>query len=90
MAHGGGDHLARGVEVQQQSCVDRALFGGFTTFGIYTKHDNFVHIAHNCQIGRRNLIAVCAMLAGTVTTGDDVSGRRPPSRARSRWARARM
>jgi UDP-3-O-[3-hydroxymyristoyl] glucosamine N-acyltransferase len=72
MVHAGGVRLERGVEAQNQSCVDRALFGGFTTVGQHTKLDNFVHIAHNCQLGKRNLIAACAMLAGTVTTGDDV------------------
>jgi UDP-3-O-[3-hydroxymyristoyl] glucosamine N-acyltransferase len=72
MVHAGGVQLGRGVEIQNQSCVDRALFGGFTSVGEQTKLDNFVHIAHNCQVGKRNLIAACAMLAGTVTTGDDV------------------
>jgi UDP-3-O-[3-hydroxymyristoyl] glucosamine N-acyltransferase len=72
MVHAGGVRLARGVEAQNQSCVDRALFGGVTSVGEHTKLDNFVHIAHNCQVGKRNLIAACAMLAGTVTTGDDV------------------
>lgn len=72
MVHAGGVRLERGVEAQNQSCVDRALFGGFTSVGEYTKLDNFVHVAHNCQIGKRNLIAAAAMLAGTVTTGDDV------------------
>lgn len=72
MVHGGGVHLQRRVEVQNQACVDRALFGGYTVLGEDTKLDNMVHIAHNCRVGRRNRIAACAMLAGSVTTGDDV------------------
>ncbi len=72
MVHAGGVHLMRGVEAQNQSCVDRALFGGCTVVGEYTKLDNFVHVAHNCRLGKRNLIAACAMLAGTVSSGDDV------------------
>ena len=37
-----------------------------------TKIDNQVQIAHNCQIGRCNLIAALSGIAGSVTTGDYV------------------
>ena len=37
--------------------------------------DNFImssgHIAHNCEIGNRNVIASCALVAGYVTVEDD-------------------
>lgn len=70
--HRGGARLGRRVELQANSCVSRALFGGSTTVGDDTKTDNMVHIAHGCQVGERVRIAACAMLAGSITVGDDV------------------
>ena len=70
--HRGGTRLGRRVELQANSCVSRALFGGSTTVGDDTKTDNMVHIAHGCQVGQRVRIAASAMLAGSITVGDDV------------------
>ena len=72
MAHAGGVRLGDRVELQANTCVDRAIFGGFTEIGEDTKCDNLVHIAHNVKIGRRCLLAAQAMIAGSVTIGDDV------------------
>lgn len=72
VVHVGGVRLERGVELQNTSCVDRAIFGGFTIVGEETKTDNKVHIAHNCRLGKRNRLAAGAMLAGSIVTGDDV------------------
>jgi UDP-3-O-[3-hydroxymyristoyl] glucosamine N-acyltransferase len=70
--HKGGARLGERVELQANSCVSRALFGGSTTLGDDTKTDNLVHIAHGCQVGQRVRIAASAMLAGSITVGDDV------------------
>lgn len=70
--HVGGVRLDDGVELQATTCVDLAIFGGFTVVGEETKTDNRVHIAHNCRLGRRNRLAAATMLAGSVVTGDDV------------------
>lgn len=72
VVHVGGVRLERGVELQASSCVDRAIFGGFTVVGEETKTDNMVHIAHNCRLGKRNRLAAGAMLAGSVVSGDEV------------------
>ncbi|MCA9588843.1 MAG: UDP-3-O-(3-hydroxymyristoyl)glucosamine N-acyltransferase [Myxococcales bacterium] len=72
VVHVGGVRLERGVELQNGTCVDRAIFGGFTVVGEETKTDNMVHIAHNCRLGKRNRLAACAMLAGSIVSGDDV------------------
>ncbi len=72
VAHGGGVHLHRGVEVQSNTCVDKAVFGGFTEVGEDTKIDNLVHIAHSVKLGKRNQVVAGAMVAGSVVTGDDV------------------
>lgn len=72
VAHAGGVRLETGVEIQSCTCVDRAVFGGFTVVGAHSKIDNLVHIAHNVQLGRRNRVVAGAMIAGSVRTGDDV------------------
>lgn len=72
VAHAGGVRLGDRVEVQANCAISRAVFGGFTELGDDTKLDNLVHVAHNVRIGRRCLLAACAMVAGTVTIGDDV------------------
>lgn len=43
-----------------------------TIVGEYTKIDDHVHIAHNCQIGRNVIITACAEISGSVVIEDDV------------------
>lgn len=59
------------VEIGACSTVDRGTFGP-TRIGAGTKIDNLVMIAHNCQIGRHNLIVSQVGIAGSCTTGDYV------------------
>ena len=70
--HAGGVLLHNRVEIQANCCVSKAVFGGFTEIGEDTKLDNLVHIAHNVIIGKRCLLAACAMVAGSAKIGDDV------------------
>ena len=58
------------VEIGSHCAIDRATLGE-TKIGEGTKLDNFCHIAHNCQIGKRNVFAGGFMMAGTSTVGDD-------------------
>ena len=59
------------VEVGANSCIDRGTFGS-TRIGQGTKIDNLVQIAHNCQIGKHNLICAQVGIAGSASTGDYV------------------
>lgn len=63
--------LGDDVEIGAGSAVDRGTFGA-TRIGSGTKIDNLVQIAHNCRLGRHNLLAGQVGLAGSVTTGDYV------------------
>jgi len=72
VAHAGGVRVGDRVEIQANSAISRAIFGSFTEIGDDTKLDNLVHVAHNVRIGKRCLIAACAMIAGSTTIGDDV------------------
>ena len=59
------------VELGACSTVDRGAYDA-TTIGEGSKLDNHVMIAHNCKIGKRNLICASVGVAGSVTTGDYV------------------
>jgi len=59
------------VEVGANSTIDRGTIGP-TRVGTGTKIDNLVMIAHNCQIGKHNLIVAQVGLAGSCVTGDYV------------------
>ena len=62
-----GDHVEIGAGVT----IDRGAYGP-TTIGEGTKIDNQVMIAHNCRIGRHNMLCSQVGVAGSTTTGDYV------------------
>ena len=59
------------VEIGASSTVDRGTFTP-TVVGEGTKLDNQVQVAHNCRIGRHNLLASQVGIGGSCTTGDYV------------------
>ena len=59
------------VEIGACTTIDRGTYGA-TTIGAGTKIDNQVMIAHNCRIGRHNMICSQVGVAGSCTTGDYV------------------
>jgi UDP-3-O-[3-hydroxymyristoyl] glucosamine N-acyltransferase len=69
--HFGTVRVADDVEIGANSTVDRAVFGT-TTIGEGTKIDNLVQVAHNCEIGRHNVVAGQVGFAGSSSTGDHV------------------
>jgi UDP-3-O-[3-hydroxymyristoyl] glucosamine N-acyltransferase len=63
--------LGADVEIGAGSTIDRGTYGP-TTIGEGTKIDDLVMIAHNCQIGRHNMLCSQVGIAGSTTTGDYV------------------
>ena len=63
--------LESDVEIGAATTVDRGSYGA-TTIGSGTKIDNQVMIAHNCRIGRHNIICSQVGVAGSSSTGDYV------------------
>lgn len=57
------------VEVGAGTTIDRGTYGP-TRIGAGTKLDNLVMIAHNCRLGRHNMICSQVGVAGSTTTGD--------------------
>jgi UDP-3-O-[3-hydroxymyristoyl] glucosamine N-acyltransferase len=63
--------IGNDVEIGAASTIDRGTYGA-TSIGEGTKIDNMVQIAHNCRIGKHNLICAQVGIAGSSTTGDYV------------------
>lgn len=63
--------IGNDVEIGAGATVDRGTYGP-TVIGNGTKVDNLVMIAHNCRLGRHNLICSQVGVAGSTTTGDYV------------------
>ena len=63
--------LGADVEIGANTTVDRGTYGS-TVIGEGTKIDNEVMVAHNCRIGRHNLLCSQVGIAGSTTTGDYV------------------
>lgn len=63
--------LEADVEVGAGTTIDRGTYGP-TVVGEGTKIDNMVMIAHNCRIGRHNMLCAQVGIAGSTTTGDYV------------------
>ncbi len=59
------------VEIGAGATIDRGTYGP-TVIGDGTKIDNQVMIAHNCRIGRHNLICSQVGIAGSSSSGDYV------------------
>ncbi|MFO1001875.1 MAG: UDP-3-O-(3-hydroxymyristoyl)glucosamine N-acyltransferase [Planctomycetaceae bacterium] len=71
LPHYGTVRICDNVEIGAGTTIDRAKIGE-TVIGTGTRIDNQVMIAHNCQIGRHNLLVSQVGFAGSVTTGDYV------------------
>jgi UDP-3-O-[3-hydroxymyristoyl] glucosamine N-acyltransferase len=63
--------IGRDVEIGAGSTVDRGTYGP-TVIQDGTKIDNLVMIAHNCHLGKHNMICSQVGIAGSTSTGDYV------------------
>ena len=63
--------IGEDVEIGANTTVDRGTYGS-TTIGDGTKVDDQVMIAHNCQIGRHNMLCSQVGIAGSTSTGEYV------------------
>lgn len=70
--HCGGVVIGSNVEVQYNSCIDKALYTWDNTIiGDYSKLDNMVHLEHAVKVGQRNLIASRVTIGGRTEIGND-------------------
>lgn len=70
--HCGGVIIGDNVEIQYNSCIDKALYTwDNTVIGDYSKLDDLVHIEHGVKIGERCLIASRSTFGGRTVIGND-------------------
>lgn len=67
----GNVEIGADVEIGACTTIDRGTYGP-TVIGEGTKIDNQVMIAHNCRIGRHNILCSHVGIAGSCVTGDYV------------------
>jgi UDP-3-O-[3-hydroxymyristoyl] glucosamine N-acyltransferase len=67
----GNVELGADVEIGAGTTIDRGTYGA-TLIGEGTKIDDLVMVAHNCRIGRHNMLCSQVGIAGSTTTGDYV------------------
>ncbi|HPX93832.1 MAG TPA: DapH/DapD/GlmU-related protein [Bacillota bacterium] len=73
VSHAGGVIIEDHVEIQNNACIDRAIYPwDDTRISSYSKLDNHVYVAHGCKIGKRALITAHSVVGGRVVVGDDV------------------
>ena len=71
--HSGGVKIGQNVEIQYNSCIDRAIYPwDNTVIGDYVKIDNLVHIAHAVKIESNVMIAACSLIGGRVHIKNNV------------------
>ena len=68
--HTGGVDVRDDAAIGSSTCVDRGLFGDFTTVHAGAHVDNLVHVAHNVVIGPQAAVVACAEVSGSVTLGE--------------------
>lgn len=71
--HLGGVIIGNNVEIQNNSCVDKAIYPWDNTIlEDYVRTDNLVHVAHGVKIGKGSMITAGVTLAGRIEIGQEV------------------
>lgn len=72
VAHSGGVVIGRHVEIQYNTCVDRALYPwDDTIIGDYSRIDNLVHVGHAVKLGQGVMVVANCGLGGRTVIGDE-------------------
>lgn len=68
--HMGGVEIGNHVEIQNNSCVDKAVYPwDNTVIEDYVKIDNLVHVAHAVKIGKNTMIVAQSGIGGRTVIG---------------------
>lgn len=71
VAHTGGVIIGHDVEIQYNTCVDRAIYPWDNTeIGDYTKIDNLVHIGHAVKLANDVLVVANSGIGGRTEIGE--------------------
>lgn len=70
--HIGGVIIGKNVEIQYNSCIDKAIYPwDNTVIGDYVKIDNLVHVGHAVKIAERSMIIANSGIGGRTSIGKD-------------------
>lgn len=70
--HIGGVKIGDNVEIQYNTCVDKAIYPwDDTIIGDYSSIDNLVHVAHGVKLGKLNYVVAGAKIGGRCIIGDN-------------------
>ena len=68
--HSGGVKIGKHVEIQNNTCIDKAVYpGDNTVIGDYCKIDNLVHIAHAVKLEDSVMVVANSGIGGRVLVG---------------------
>lgn len=70
LPHIGNVILEEGVEIGNNTCIDRAVVGS-TILKRNVKVDNLVHVAHGVIVGENSLLIANSMIGGSVKIGEN-------------------
>ena len=72
VTHLGGTYIEHDVEVQNNSCIDRAVYPwDDTKIGSFSKIDNLVHVGHAAKVGANVMIVANSGIGGRTEIGND-------------------
>ena len=70
--HAGGVRIGKNVEIQYNTCIDRAVYPwDDTIIGNFTKIDNLVHIGHAVKIADNVILVAQSGIGGRTEIGSD-------------------
>ena len=70
VSHVGGVIIGENVEIQNNTCIDRAIYPwDNTVIGDYTKIDNLVHVGHGVKVDKNVMIVANSGIGGRVEIG---------------------
>ncbi|STO00910.1 UDP-3-O-acylglucosamine N-acyltransferase [[Eubacterium] infirmum] len=71
--HIGGVKIGNNVEIQHNTCVDKAIYPwDDTVISDYCNVDNLVHIAHGVKLGKLSYVVAGAKIGGRCNIGENV------------------
>ena len=70
--HIGRTYIGNDVTIGDLAVVTKSLFEGYTKVMDNVKIDNFVHVSHNCVVGKNSVITGYSAMMGSSTIGKNV------------------
>ena len=70
ITHCGGVFIGKNAYIRNNTCIDQALFEGYTFIGANAHIDNLVHVGHNGYVGDGSVVVAGVSLCGSCIIED--------------------